>query len=190
MSIHKSRYGNAAAVYPSEYARRLPVPRERQEHARARVEARVGRGEDRCEQDGVNDVRGGTEPRAHEDDSDRGRGHVRVCKRPRSYPLDHDTEGERSRRTVRCVQERRVCPVDAQADREDREDVEEHDAHERRAHGARHGSVRCRGLARGEGDELDAAVGVEGVGERLCEPGEAVDEGLAVLEVGPALRTW
>ena len=39
------------------------------------------------------------------------------------------------------------------------------------------------GLAGCERDELDAAVGVEGVDEGLGEGGEAADEGLVVVPV-------
>lgn len=48
--------------------------------------------------------------------------------------------------------------------------------------------MRVRALARGEGDELDAAVRVERVHERLCECTEAADERLAVLEVRETLE--
>lgn len=92
-------------------------------------------------------------------------------------------------RTVGCAEERRVVPVDAEANREDGENVEEHDAHEGRANGARDGTVRLCRLARGERDELDAAIGVEGVSEGLRERGEAADDGLAVVEVCQALGT-
>ena len=48
--------------------------------------------------------------------------------------------------------------------------------------------MRVRALARGEGDELDAAVGVERVHERLRERAEAADERLAVLEIRETLQ--
>ena len=47
--------------------------------------------------------------------------------------------------------------------------------------------MRARALARGEGDELDAAVGVERVDEGLGERAEAPDERLPALEVREAL---
>ena len=47
--------------------------------------------------------------------------------------------------------------------------------------------MRVRALARGEGDELDAAVRVERVHKRLRERAEAADERLAVLEVRETL---
>ena len=86
-------------------------------------------------------------------------------------------------RTVGGVEERGVLVVDAEPDGEHREDVEDDDAEERRADRARDGLVLARALARGEGDELDAAVGVEGVDEGLGEGGEAADEGLGVVPV-------
>ena len=47
--------------------------------------------------------------------------------------------------------------------------------------------MRARGLARCEGDELDAAIRVECVRECLSERGEAADERLAVVEVCKSL---
>ena len=48
--------------------------------------------------------------------------------------------------------------------------------------------MRARGLARCEGDELDAAIRVECVRECLSERGKAADERLAVLEVRETLE--
>ena len=47
--------------------------------------------------------------------------------------------------------------------------------------------MRLLGLARGEGDELDAAIRVEGIDERLRKGREAAEKGLAVVKVGEAL---
>lgn len=48
--------------------------------------------------------------------------------------------------------------------------------------------MRARGLARCEGDELDAAIRVECIRERLSERREATDERLAVVEVCESLK--
>lgn len=69
--VQESGDGNAALVDPAENARRLPCPREREEHTRARIETRVARRQNRRQQDGINDVGRCTEPRAHEDNCQR-----------------------------------------------------------------------------------------------------------------------
>ena len=94
----------------------------------------------------------------------------------------------RGRRTVCSREQRGVLVVDAQADRQDSEDVEDEDAEERRADRTRDGLVRGRALARRERDELDAAVRVERVHERLRKRAEAADERLAVLEIRETLQ--
>ena len=48
--------------------------------------------------------------------------------------------------------------------------------------------MRARGLARCEGDELDAAIRVECIRERLSERGEAADERLAIVKVCESLK--
>ena len=92
------------------------------------------------------------------------------------------------RRTVRRIKERGVLPGDAEPNGEHREDVEDEDAEERRADRTRDGLVRGRALARRERDELDAAVRVERVHERLCERTKAAHESLSVVEVRETLQ--
>ena len=77
-NVHERRDGDATSVDPSEDAGRLAVAREGKQHARARVEARVRRGEHRGEQHCIHDVYGGSEPRAHEHDRERRRSHARI----------------------------------------------------------------------------------------------------------------
>ena len=89
----------------------------------------------------------------------------------------------RERRTVCSREQRGVLVIDAQADRQDSEDVEDEDAEEGRADCARHGLVRARALPGGQRDELDSAVGVEREDERLCEVPKAPDERLTPMEV-------
>ena len=76
--VHERRDGDAPGVDPAEDAGGLAVAREGEEHARARVEARVRRGEHRGEQHCIHDVYGGSEPRAHEHDRERRRSHARI----------------------------------------------------------------------------------------------------------------
>ena len=71
MHVQECGNGDTAGGDPSEDARGLSVPRERQQHARARVEAGVGRRQHGGEQDSVDDVRGRSETGALEHHGER-----------------------------------------------------------------------------------------------------------------------
>ena len=89
--------------------------------------------------------------------------------------------------TVSRGEQRVVCVIDTQADREDGEDVEEDDAEERRLDRTRDSLVRLRGLAGRYRDQLDPAEGEKRVNESLRKRREPSDECLAILEVRQAL---
>ena len=106
----------------------------------------------------------------------------------RGVSIARARDGDTGTDTVGGGEERGILRVDAQADRQHREDVEDDDAEERRADGTRDSFVRVCALSRGEGDKLDTAIRVERVHERLGEGAEAADECLTVLEVRETLE--
>ena len=77
--------------------------------------------------------------------------------------------------------------VDVQANRQDGEDVEDNNAEEGSTDGAGNRLVRACALACSKGDELDAAVRVECIDERLRERAKAAYKRLSVSEVREAL---
>ena len=93
--------------------------------------------------------------------------------------------GKRS--TVGGRKERGILIVNAQSNRQHRKDVEDDNAEERRADGARDGLVGACTLSSRDRNELDTAVRVKRIDEGLRKRAEPADERLSVVEVGQAL---
>ena len=77
--------------------------------------------------------------------------------------------------------------VDAQSNCQYRQDVKQHDAEKRGLDSTEYALPRVCRLAGSNGHKLDPAKRVERVYKRLCKPGKAADESLAVEEVGEPL---
>jgi hypothetical protein len=77
--------------------------------------------------------------------------------------------------------------IDAQPNCENGEDVKNDDSEERGFDSSGDGFVRFRRLPSGDGDQFNAAKGVECEDEGLGEGGEAADERLTVVEIRETL---
>ena len=89
--------------------------------------------------------------------------------------------------TVGGREERGILVVDTQSNRQHRKDVEDDNAEERRADGARDGLVGVSALSGCDRNKLDAAVRVKRVYEGLREGAEPANECLSIVEVGQSL---
>lgn len=165
-------HGHAARVGLVEDARRLPLGGQRPDGPRGEVDVRVGRRDGEDEQEGVDDA-------------------VELAD---AGDLGGDDKGRRGAARAGRADEARVVVGHRHAQADDAGDVEEADAQQRLAHGARHVLARVGRLAKGDADELRAEVGEGGLDDGGPDAEEAAEvallqvlvEGARVLPVGKA----